>query len=96
MPRHRKIKELTMTQSQPETARLEHVNLTVSDPEATAVRLCRLFGWQSRWQGSAKHAGRTIHVGSTDQYIALYSGRRFYFHDPDWIEYEVVSYTRRH
>ncbi|TMV54173.1 VOC family protein, partial [Thioclava sp. BHET1] len=20
-------------------------------------------------------------------------GRRFYFHDPDWIEYEVVSYA---
>ena len=122
---------------------LEHVNLTVPDPEATAGRLQRLFGWQTRWQGGSIHGGRTVHVGTADQYLALYRGtgalarpgesydtagglnhlavvvddldatearvkaegiethshadyepgRRFYFRDPDGVEYEIVSYT---
>ena len=123
------------------TARLEHVNLTVSDPERTAALLERLFQWKVRWWGPAMAGGRTVHVGTTDQYIALYArkdsngepldwpkgaplnhvaltvsdldeverrvteaglipfnhgdyepGRRFYFFDPDGIEFEVVSY----
>lgn len=53
-------------------ARLEHVNVTVSDPEATAALLARLFGWQVRWQGGAMGGGRSVHVGSLDQYVALY------------------------
>ncbi len=123
-------------------ATLEHVNVTVSDPLATANRLCELFGWRIRWQGDAIHGGTTVHVGSGDTYIAVYSrgapavaeaetyatrgglnhigivvddlddaearvikagyaphshadyepGRRFYFHDDDNIEFEVVSY----
>jgi catechol 2,3-dioxygenase-like lactoylglutathione lyase family enzyme len=121
--------------------RIEHVNVTVSDPERAARLMEQLFGWQVRWQGPARDGGRTIHVGSPDQYIALYTssdeppsgddfvkgrplnhigvevdaldeaearvvaagltpfshgdyepGRRFYFLDPDGIEYEVVSY----
>ena len=123
--------------------KLEHVNITVSDPQKTADRLCELFGWHIRWQGTAIHGGHTIHVGSDDDYLAVYSqgklsergddtyttrgglnhvgvvvddldaveekvnkagfkthshadyepGRRFYFHDDDGIEFEVVSYT---
>lgn len=123
-------------------ATLEHVNITVSDPKEAAKRLCDLFGWHIRWQGTAIHGGHTIHVGSDDNYIAVYSqnglagkkddnyttkgglnhigvvvddldgvearvigagfethshadyepGRRFYFHDSDGIEFEVVSY----
>jgi catechol 2,3-dioxygenase-like lactoylglutathione lyase family enzyme len=123
-------------------ATLEHVNITVSDPQETAKRLCDLFGWHIRWQGTAIHGGHTVHVGSDDSYIAVYSqnrladrkddnyatrgslnhigivvedldaveakvdkagfkthshadyepGRRFYFHDGDGIEFEVVSY----
>ena len=100
-----------------------------------------LFGWHERWRGEARDGGRTIHVGSDDHYVALYTGknatytaqdfakgrplnhigvlvddldaveakvvaaglkpfshadyapgRRFYFLDPDGIEYEVVTY----
>lgn len=122
---------------------LEHVNVTVSNPAATAALYGRLFGWAVRWQGASIHGGHTLHVGSPDQYIALYRGpgdqtlrdasydangalnhialivddldavevlvraeglkplnhanydpgRRFYFHDTDGIEYELVSYA---
>lgn len=121
-------------------SRIEHVNVTVRDPNRAAALMHDLFGWRIRWQGSAMAGGRTIHVGSDEAYIALYSprgalspnhfatgrplnhigvevddldgteakvlaaglktfshgsydpGRRFYFLDPDGIEYEVVSY----
>ncbi len=53
---------------------LEHVNLTVKDPQATAAMLVDLFGWHIRWQGEALHGGFTIHVGSDSQYLAVYSG----------------------
>ena len=52
---------------------LEHVNVTVSDPVKTAERLCRLFDWRIRWQGEAISGGYTVHVGSDDSYIAVYS-----------------------
>ena len=123
------------------TPRIEHVNVTVSDPDRAARLMEALFGWHVRWQGPARDGGRTIHVGSKDHYVALYTGRgvtygaddfakgqplnhigvevddldaiearvvaaglkpfshddydpgrRFYFLDPDGIEYEVVSY----
>lgn len=123
--------------------RLEHVNVTVSDPERAARLMEALFGWRVRWRGPARDGGRSIHVGSEAQYVALYTGpaetsctaddfikgrplnhigvvvddldqtearvkaqglepfnhgdydpgRRFYFLDPDGIEYEVVSYA---
>jgi catechol 2,3-dioxygenase-like lactoylglutathione lyase family enzyme len=122
-------------------SRIEHVNVTVSDPGRAALLMEALFGWHVRWQGPARDGGHTIHVGSDDHYIALYTGRgttytaddfakgqplnhigvevddlaalearviaaglrpfghdsydpgrRFYFLDPDGIEYEVVSY----
>ncbi len=122
---------------------LEHVNVTVSDPQKTADLMRELFGWRIRWQGAAANDGFTIHVGTDDIYIAVYSmgapvendissylrkgglnhigivvddldatekrvldagykphshgdyepGRRFYFHDHDGIEFEVVSYA---
>ncbi len=52
--------------------RLEHVNVTVADPLATAAVLCTLFGWHIRWQGAAKQGGFTVHVGSDADYLALY------------------------
>ena len=123
-------------------AAVEHINITVADPQKTAETLCDLFGWSIRWRGDAIHGGHTIHVGSKDSYIAVYSqdgltgqaennyitpgsmnhigivvddldvvelrvrdagftphshadyepGKRFYFHDADGIEFEVVSY----
>jgi catechol 2,3-dioxygenase-like lactoylglutathione lyase family enzyme len=121
--------------------RIEHVNVTVSDPERAAKLMQSLFDWGIRWRGPARDGGYTIHVGSDDHYIALYTGRdvayapedfakgrplnhigvevddldatearviaagfkpflhgdyepgrRFYFLDPDGIEYEIVSY----
>ncbi|NWG53320.1 MAG: VOC family protein [Hydrogenophilaceae bacterium] len=54
-------------------ARLEHVNLTVSNPEATARLLCDLFGWRVRWSGAARSGGTTFHVGDDDAYLAVYS-----------------------
>ncbi len=127
------------------SATLEHVNVTVTNPIKTAERLCQLFGWHIRWQGEALNLGYTVHVGTDDSYVAVYSrptpatetvnsnatrgglnhigiivedlddveakvidagykpvnhadyepGRRFYFHDDDDIEFEVVSYTTR-
>lgn len=54
-------------------ARLEHVNVTVTDPDATAQVLCGLFGWRLRWQGPGMTTGRTVHVGDDDSYVALFS-----------------------
>ena len=125
-------------------ARLEHLNVTVADPDATAALLGDLFGWHVRWSGDAIHGGRTVHVGDEDTYLAVYTGpggaeqtdpdrsylqrgglnhigvvvedldaveakvkakgfqphshadyepgRRFYFHEENGIEIEVVSY----
>lgn len=121
--------------------RIEHVNVTVSDPDRAAALMGGIFGWHVRWQGAARDGGRSVHVGSDDHYVALYAGpdaagtprdfakgwplnhigvlvddldatearvvaaglrpfshgdyepgRRFYFLDPDGIEYEVISY----
>ncbi|WP_168453699.1 VOC family protein [Sphingopyxis microcysteis] len=121
---------------------IEHVNVTVSDPDRTATLLSAIFGWHERWRGPARDGGRTIHLGNDTAYVALYTGpdgqhadarypkgeplnhlgiqvddldavearvkaanlipfshgdyepgRRFYFFDPDGIEYEVVSYA---
>lgn len=54
------------------SANLEHVNLTVSNPVATAELLCELFGWHIRWQGESMIGGYTVHVGKEDSYLALY------------------------
>jgi len=125
-------------------ARLEHVNVTVADPDALAATLCELFDWKIRWSGAAMGDGRSVHVGDASSYVALYSpgktepfgpdtysrhgglnhigvvvddldateervkragfvpgshadyepGRRFYFHEANGIEIEVVSYTK--
>jgi catechol 2,3-dioxygenase-like lactoylglutathione lyase family enzyme len=122
---------------------LEHINMTVSDPDRTAAMLEELFGWRVRWSGPSLGGGRSVHVGDEQRYVALYSpagdtdahpdtyrqkgavnhlgvlvddlaaaeqrvlafgikthshqtyepGSRFYFHDHDAIEYEVVSYA---
>jgi catechol 2,3-dioxygenase-like lactoylglutathione lyase family enzyme len=55
--------------------RIEHVNLTVSDPDRTAALMERLFGWKVRWRGPARDDGLTVHVGNGDHYLALYTPR---------------------
>lgn len=52
---------------------LEHVNVTVSDPEKTAAMLTNLFGWRERWRGAAKDGGLSIHVGGDDFYVVVYA-----------------------
>jgi catechol 2,3-dioxygenase-like lactoylglutathione lyase family enzyme len=123
--------------------RIEHVNITVADAERSSALMEALFGWHIRWAGTTQNGGQTIHVGSSDHYVALHTpgrtapapgvfakgrplnhiavevddldaiearviaaglkpfshadygpGRRFYFLDPDGIEYEIVSYAK--
>jgi catechol 2,3-dioxygenase-like lactoylglutathione lyase family enzyme len=52
---------------------IEHVNLTVSDPERAAKLLHDLFGWQVRWRGPARDDGQVIHVGDERNYLAVYA-----------------------
>ncbi|PWJ22367.1 VOC family protein [Jannaschia seohaensis] len=52
---------------------LEHVNLTVRDPDATADVLSDLLDWHVRWSGPAKDGGYSVHVGDDDSYVALYA-----------------------
>jgi catechol 2,3-dioxygenase-like lactoylglutathione lyase family enzyme len=129
-------------ENQVSSPRIEHVNITVADPDRTADLMAALFDWHVRWRGPGQKGGYYVHVGSDDHYVALYTGgsptrvaeafgkgkplnhigvevddldatetrviaaglrpfshadyepgRRFYFLDPDGIEYEVVSYT---
>ena len=51
---------------------LEHVNITVSDPEKTAAWMYEVFDWPVSWQGPVLGSGRSLHVGSEASYIALY------------------------
>ncbi|WP_375174450.1 VOC family protein [Pseudooceanicola sp.] len=53
--------------------RLEHANVTVSDPDATAAWLGEVFGWTVRWSGPAMQTGRSVHVGTSEGYVALFS-----------------------
>ncbi len=52
---------------------IEHVNLTVSDPEATKAMLEALFGWRERWRGDVSMGGYSVHVGDERFYLALYA-----------------------
>ena len=54
-------------------AKLEHVNLTVSNPDQTAQMLCELFDWHIRWAGPSQMGGNTVHVGNDDDYLAVYT-----------------------
>lgn len=62
-----------MTQANPKSARIEHVNITVPDSELAARSFEQIFGWHVRWRGRAMIGGHTVHVGSKDHYLALYS-----------------------
>ena len=52
---------------------IEHVNLTVSNPEHTAEMLVDLFDWHIRWRGPSALGGHTIHVGGDTHYLAVYA-----------------------
>ena len=55
------------------TARLEHVNISVTDPERIARLLQAITGWERRWEGPALAGGHTIHLGGKDDYVAIYT-----------------------
>lgn len=52
--------------------KLEHVNVTVPDPRATAKVLSDIFDWHVRWEGASIHEGYSVHVGNATSYLALY------------------------
>lgn len=58
------------------TGRIEHANITVTDPERSAALLKDLLGWEERWRGPSMLGGNTIHVGVPGDgadYVALYT-----------------------
>ncbi len=55
------------------TATLEHTNLTVPDPKATAQWMEKAFGWKIRWEGGSMDDGYTVHIGNASSYLALYA-----------------------
>ena len=55
------------------TATLEHVNISVSNPGRTADLLAKLAGWHRRWEGPSMNGGHTIHCGSDEGYVSLYT-----------------------
>ncbi len=54
------------------SAILEHANITVTDPKATAAWMAEVFGWHIRWSGASIYNGFSLHVGGADSYLALY------------------------
>ena len=54
-------------------ARIEHANLSVTNPRRSADLFKELCGWHIRWEGPSMGNGHTIHVGSDDGYLALYT-----------------------
>lgn len=52
---------------------IEHVNITVRDPDRSAALMADLFGWDVRWKGPSLLGGNTVHVGDHQFYLALYT-----------------------
>ena len=52
---------------------MEHANLAVSDIDRLSDFLQTLLGWRVRWRGPAMNGGETIHVGTAEVYLALYT-----------------------
>lgn len=73
-------------------SKLEHLNITVSNPQRSADLLIALFGWKIRWQGPSRMGGETIHVGSDDQYLALYSHAAAATADADFRKGEPLNH----
>ena len=56
--------------------RIEHANITVTNPDRSAQLLKDLLGWEERWKGHSALGGDTVHVGEPGNgagYIALYT-----------------------
>lgn len=72
---------------------IEHVNLTVRDPEHAASAMHAIFGWEVRWQGPARDGGRTIHIGSADQYLALCTGKGTTYADANFTKSQPLNHV---
>ena len=55
------------------TARLEHVNISVTDADRTADLVAKLTGWHRRWEGPSLDNGRSIHLGDDHAYVAIHT-----------------------
>ena len=67
------------------TGTLEHVNLTVTNPQRSADLVCDLFGWEVRWQGPSQMGGHSIHVGNPGNgadYLVFYTNDKVQAADP--------------
>ncbi|NJM49513.1 MAG: VOC family protein [Sphingomonadales bacterium] len=65
---------------------IEHINLTVRDPDRMAAFLIDIFGWHIRWSGPSMAGGYTVHVGTENCYIALYTKRGQNYTDDQFIK----------
>jgi catechol 2,3-dioxygenase-like lactoylglutathione lyase family enzyme len=66
------------------TGIIEHVNITVSQPERSARLFQDLFGWHIRWHGPSSGGGRSIHVGDETNYLAVYAEPGEALEDRGW------------
>ena len=55
---------------------IEHVNITVTDPERSAALFEKLLGWTERWRGPSQMGGQTIHVGDGNNYLSIYTNEK--------------------
>lgn len=55
---------------------LEHVNLTVADPERSAAFYADLLDLHIRWKGRGDEGRLAVHVGNDTQYLALFEAVR--------------------
>ena len=53
--------------------KIEHANITVTDPERSVRLFEELLDWHERWRGPSAMGGRTIHVGERTTYLAIYT-----------------------
>ena len=75
------------------TGRIEHVNMTVTDPQRSAQLMQDLFGWKIRWEGPAMLGGHTIHVGNDDDYLALYTNDEVRSTDPKFAKSKPLNHV---
>ncbi len=74
------------------TGKLEHVNISVTDPQRSAKLMEQLFGWHIRWEGEAMLGGHTIHVGNDDDYLAIYANPDIAAADPQFRKSEPLNH----
>lgn len=75
------------------TVRLEHVNMTVANPQRSADLMRDLFGWHIRWEGPSMLGGYTIHVGTEDQYLALHTNDSIEKKKPEFRKGEPLNHV---